>query len=42
MNIYGAAMSESKREANSKVVRMVLNQNAGQKSLIGPFWTCGR
>jgi integrase len=29
MNIYGAAMSESKRQANSKVVRMVLRQSPG-------------
>ncbi|PYY18505.1 MAG: hypothetical protein DMG61_00335 [Acidobacteria bacterium] len=29
MNVYGNALMESKREANTKVVRMVLKNSAG-------------
>jgi len=28
MNVYGQAMSSSKREANSKIVEMVLNRES--------------
>jgi hypothetical protein len=42
MNIYGQAMSSSKREANGKVVEMVLKPVAASARtvifLIGSFW----
>ena len=48
MNIYGKAMTDSKRHAHSKVVEMVLNskskETVGQNNpvaAIGSFW-CAR
>jgi integrase len=41
MNVYGNAMMESKREANSKVVQMALRQEVARLSRSGPrfaFW----
>jgi len=46
MNVYGRAMPDIKREANSKVVRMVLKQEKGSRlqrppwqfPLNGGFW----
>jgi hypothetical protein len=35
MNIYGQAMSNSKREANSKVVEMVLKPVQGERQKPG-------
>jgi integrase len=35
MNIYGEAMTDSKRQAHSKVVEMVLNSNkSSEKALV--------
>src|SRR5438093_7916951 len=46
MNIYGKAMTDSKRQAHSKVVEMVLNSSKSKETVgrnnpvaaIGSFW----
>jgi hypothetical protein len=37
MNVYGSAMLDSKRSANSKIVSLVLTQSLEQRSEKGPL-----